>query len=209
MIRLVRTSTEKRRSILAALTMAAAVVFAASATAAKGTATTTIDRTLACELGSPLPGFTVFTRVNEAPMRGLANPGAIDANSGNQLPQVLYAGASKLLYVVGPDGKPRRVKSGYWFDSTACRSTGRIPLSSSGLHRLGVFSRAGNAELTLNCPLVNPTSLIVRLRVRLARPGMPSAAQLAVAFGRARRSVAFVNWTPTRFTAFASSSLCY
>lgn len=191
-------------AIAAAIAAGSAVGVLAMGRASGGTI---IDRTVSCRLPTALGGtrFAFGGRVDEPTVqqngKTYPQPGGIGVSNGFQ-PEHTYVAASKLIY----SGTPTRVeKDGYLFDTDYCRSTQPIPFTHAGLASLGVFSRAGNAELERQC-FVGASPVTIRLRVTLAKAGTPVSAQLAIRAGKTQHSVAFVDWTPTRFTAFASSS---
>lgn len=202
-----------RRWRAVALVTTAAAIAAASAVGvlAVGRASggaTTVDRTLSCRLPTVLGGtrFQVYARVDEPAVhqlgKTLPRPGGVGVDNGYQ-PEHLYAAASKLIGVEMPGYTINVVKDGYLFDKDYCTSARPIPLARSGLPSLGVFSRAGNVGFNIECN-VGAAPPTIRMRVVLAKPGTPVAAQLVVRAGKAQRPVAFVDWTPTRVTAFAS-----
>lgn len=167
---------------------------------------TIVDKTISCRLSSTLASvsFRITADVMEPPEHvggGLTQqPGDVWVGTDG----LMYAGASKLLT---PTVGAKSVRSGSYFDETVCgASRSRIALSRAGLPSLGVFSRAGNTQLSDTCSVAPNTVLTVRLRVVLSKPGTPGSAQLAIRGGKRPHPLAFVTWTPTRFTAYAAAA---
>jgi len=205
-----RERVVRRRWRLAAAALAAVGVSAAGATgvfALRGTpAGTTIDRTISCRLTSTLASvsFRIGADIREPPEHvggGLTQqPGDLWVGTDT----LMYAGASKLLT---PTVGAKPITSGYYFDSTICGGPQRpIALSRAGLPSLGSFSRAGNTQMSQTCSVAPNSVLTIRLRVVLSKPGTPASAQLAIRGGKHPHPLAFVNWTPTRFTAYAAAA---
>jgi hypothetical protein len=193
-------------AIVAVAAVGAAAVLAARDGSGAATGTKTVDRTLACGLKTDLgTGLTVGARVNEPKNYGIPEPGSLSvAPGGVHLSGIgVFAVASRLWYDWLPNGTHVNIKDGYAFDDTVCQRTAPIPLSPSGLPRLGAFSYAGNADLGLYCPYAS-APMFVRMRVTV-KNNVPKAAELAVRVGRKRRPVAYIDWTPTRFTAYGSN----
>lgn len=190
--------------VLAVATIAAGSAAGVLAVSRSSGGTTTVDRTISCpvitQLDSGSIGFSAQVKEPPVSYNGgtVTQPGEIGAGSGNQ---ITYAGASSEMFANG-----KTIKAGYFFNTTPCKSAPAIPLSRSGLPSLGVFSRAGNTELFESCSVAANSSVTVRLRVVLSGPDAPIAAQLAIRAGKRQRPLAFINWTPTRFTALASAA---
>ena len=205
-----RVSARRWRAVALVATVAAIAAASAAGVLAVGRAsggTTTVDRTIACpvvtQLDSADLGFAAA--VKGTPVAGpnggmVTPPGYISADAE----QMLYAAASTLKAIVVSAG--HTVKSGYFFNNSVCKSARAIPLTRSGLPLLGVFSRAGYNQLTESCLVAANSTATVRLRVVLSGSGSPVAARLAVRGGKHQRPLAFVDWTPTRFTAFAAAA---
>lgn len=200
----------RKRWRLTAATLSVLTIAGVGATgvfALRGTpAGTTLDRTISCRLASTLSSasFRIGADIKEPPERvggGLTQqPGDVWAGTD----ALMYAGASRLLT---PTVGAKPVKTGYYFDSTVCGGSQRpIALSKTGLALLGSFSRAGNTQLARTCSVAANSILTIRLRVVLSRPGTPASAQLAVRGGKHPHPLAFVTWTPTRFTAYATTA---
>jgi hypothetical protein len=194
------TRRRRRIAMVAAATVAIAAAGATGVFALRGTpAGTTVDRTIACRLTTTLAsaGFYVGASVTE--------PGPYGAASvwvGTS--QATFAGAGKrIVPAVGA-----KATSGYYFDDGDCTSTHtKVRLSQSGLRSLGAFSRSSkNADIRESCSVASNSSIAIRLRVVLARPGVASSAQLAILGGKHPYPLAFVTWTPTRFTAYAAAA---
>ena len=207
-----RRAKRWRATAVALAVFAAAAIGAAAVLAARsgfeGAAggTKTVDRTLACGLKTDLgTGLWIGAGVEEPPDEGSPQPSWLNARPGDiRLTGTgSFAAVSRLLYDWLPNGTHVPVKNGYAFDDTVCQRAARMPLAPSGLPSLGVFSHAGNAYLSLYCPYAT-APMFVRMRVTV-KNGVPKAAQLAVRVGRKSRPVAFIDWTPTRFTAYGSS----
>jgi hypothetical protein len=195
-----RTKMPARRSVLAlaiSATVLAASGWTSNAVAFGSThATTVVDKTISCPLRTSLAsaGFTVGAAINGPYGGGVTVTGA---------GYVLYAGAGKpQMLVSGPGTKP--VKTGYYTSGACASSHTRIPLTASRLPSLGIFSAAGNADIRENCSVPSNSTITVRLRVILAKPGVAASAQLAISGGRRPHPIAFVSWTPTRFRAYVT-----
>lgn len=189
-------------SALAIAGVGATGVFALRSTPAG----TTVDRTISCRLTSTLASasFRIGADIKEPSARvggGLTQqPGELWAGTDS----LMYAGASKLLT---PSVGAKPVKQGYYFDSTLCgRAQRPIALSRTGLPSLGSFSRAGNTQLAQTCSVAPSSVLTIRLRIVLSKPGTPASAQLSIRGGKHSHPLAFVSWTPTRFTAYAAAA---
>jgi hypothetical protein len=185
------------------ITAAGAAGVFASGDASAGTI---VDKTISCRLSSTLASasFRIDADIKEPPEHvggGLTEqPGDVWVGTDG----LMYAGASKLLT---PTVGAKPVRSGSYFDETVCgASRSRIALSRAGLPSLGVFSDAGNTQLSDTCSVAPNTVLTVRLRVVLSKPGTPASAQLAIRGGKRPHPLAFVTWTPTRFTAYAAAA---
>jgi len=170
------------------------------------TAGTIVDKTISCRLTSTLAStsFRIGADVKEPPEHvggGLTEqPGDIWVGTD----ALMFAGASKLLT---PTVGAKPVKVGYYFDSTVCiGSRARSALSHEGLSALGSFSRAGNTQMAETCSVAPNTILTIRLRVVLSKLGVPASAQLAIRGGKRPHELAFVSWTSSRFTAWASQA---
>ncbi|MGH2999476.1 MAG: hypothetical protein ACRDNM_09260 [Gaiellaceae bacterium] len=191
----------RRRWRLATVAAATATIAAAGAAgvfALRGTpAGTTVDRTVACRLTTALSSadFNLGTAIV-----GRYGGGVTVIGPG----YVMYAGAGNgLLLVPTPGAKP--VKTGYYLDGACASSRARIALSPSGLRSLGVFSAAGRAaDLGENCSVASNSTITIRVRVVLSRPGVVASAQLAIRGGKRPHPIAFVSWTPTRFRAYVA-----
>jgi hypothetical protein len=167
---------------------------------------TIVDKTISCRLSSTLTSasFRIDADIKEPPERvggGFTEqPGDVWVGTDG----LMYAGASKLLT---PTVGAKPVRSGSYFDETVCGiSRSRIALSRAGLPSLGVFSDAGNTQLSDTCSVASNTVLSVRLRVILSKGGTPASAQLAIRGGKRPHPLVFVTWTPTRFTAYAAAA---
>lgn len=196
--------------VLLALVATPAAIAAASAAGVlavdRGSGGTVVDRTISCPvitqldsgsigLGAGVKGPPVSDNGGTVP-----NPGYVGVGQE----ELAYAATSTLKSIFVSPG--RTVKSGYFFNTTACKSAPAIPLARSALPSLGVFSHAGNTQLAESCLVAANSLATVRMRVTLSAFGVPVAAQVAVRAGKRQRPLAFIDWTPTRFTAFASAA---
>lgn len=178
-------------------TVAVAAAGAAGVFALRGTpAGTTTDRTISCRLTTTLAsaGLDIGATVTE--------PGPYGAASvwvGNG--QATFAGAGK-----GIVPRPGTTTSGAYFDESDCTSShANVPLSRLGLRSLGVFSNSSrSADMRESCFMASNSSISIRMRVVLSRPGVASFAQLAIRGGKRPHPIAFVSWTPTRFRAYVA-----
>ncbi|HWX09362.1 MAG TPA: hypothetical protein VNY33_05240, partial [Gaiellaceae bacterium] len=110
-------------------------------------------------------------------------------NAGiRQVVQTTYAGAYA--------GAALTQKAGYTLDGSVCRTAKQIPFAPAGLRAAGVFTGAQGAGVARECPIGDPATF--RMRVTLAKSGLPVAAKLALRGGKRLRPVAYVDWTPTR-----------
>lgn len=163
----------------------------------------TIDMTVACPVRTVLNSgsFYVFARVSEPPLaKGQPNPGAVGVSSYTQ-PQVMYGAVGKSFFITAT----KKNTTGYYVDRSTCKPTRAIPLSPSGLPSSGVFTVAGNEDMTRLCSVVANGTVTVRVRVVMSRPDRPVSARVAVRAGPHHRPAAFIDWTPTRFKAFVAS----
>ena len=74
----------------------------------------------------------------------------------------------------------------------------------TGLHAVGTYTGSKGDGVDRECWLATTAS--IRLHVVLGRSGAPIAAQIAVRSGAKQHPVAYVDWTPTRITAYVSPS---
>lgn len=199
-----------RRWRAAALVATAAAIAAASAAGvlavSRASGNTTIDRTISCRVITQLDSgsLDLAAQVKGPPV---SDNGGTFTQPGSILiaaEQMVYAAISTSKEIVVLPGKT--IKTGYFFNNTVCTRATAIQLSRSGLPSLGVFSHAGNTQLSESCLVAANSLATVRLRVVLSASGAPVAAQLAVRAGKRQRPLAFIGWTPTRFTAFASAA---
>jgi hypothetical protein len=110
-------------------------------------------------------------------------------NAGiKQVVQTTYAGAYA--------GAALTQKAGYTLDGSVCHGAGLIPFASAGLRAAGIFTGVQGAGVAQECPIGDPATF--RMRVTLAKSGLPIAAKLALRGGKHLRPVAYVDWTPTR-----------
>lgn len=187
-----------RVATVAAATVAAAAVGATAVFALRGApAGTTVDRTISCRMTTALSSATVGVGA------GVTEPGPDgDAFAGVSNGQLTFAGAGKSIL---PATGEKLVTRGYYLDRTVCSgSRAKVPLAPSGLRSLGVFSRAGNAQMGEDCSVASNSAVTIRLRVVLSKPGVPVSAQLAVRGGKHPHPLAFVSWTPKRFRAYVA-----
>lgn len=191
-----RSTRRRWRVATVAAASAVAAVGAAGVFALRGVpAGTTVDKTVSCRLITPLSS-SVFTV--EAAIVGRYGGGPAVIGPG----YVLYAGAGKAII---PTVGAKPVKTGYYVDNACASSRTRVALSPSGLRSLGVFSAAGNADMGENCSVASNSTIAIRLRVVLSKPGVVASAQLAIRGGKRPHPIAFVSWTPTRFRAYAAA----
>ena len=194
-----RTRRRRRLAMVAAAAVALAAVGATSVFALRGTpARATIDKTISCRLTTTLAsaGFYIASSVTEPGPYGAAS---VWVGIGNGL----YAGAGKSL-VPHVGAKPI---SGYYFDDNDCTSSQTtIPVSRSGLRSLGVFSNSSrSAQMREGCSVASNSSIAIRLRVVLSKPGVATSAELAIRGGKHSHPIAFVSWTPSRFRAYVAA----
>jgi hypothetical protein len=173
-----RTRRRRRRALgLLAAGAALAALSAAGVLALGSESGGVVDRTLRCPV--PEQGgvnvFNLFARVKGQ------EPAAVGIDAGPLLSPLAAAGS---FY-----------KDGSVFDHTACAPTRSIPATRSGIPLADTFRGAQGAGGTRECWVA--TTITVRLRVKIARGGVPTSAQLAVRSGARQRPVAFVDWTPT------------
>ena len=204
-----RTSARRWRTVALVTTVAAIAAASAAGVLAVGSAsggTTTFDRTLSCQVITQLDSADVYfsASVKGPPVidngGAFPQPGYVEASAEH----TLIATATTLKKIFVSPGNT--VNSGYFFNNAVCKTAPAIPLSRSALPSLGVFSHAGYTGRVESCLVAANSLATVRMRVVLSASGAPVAAQLAVRAGKHQRPLAFIDWTPTRFTMFASAA---
>jgi hypothetical protein len=181
---------------VATAVLAAAGIAAAGVLAVNSTSSAVVDRTLSCpapngklQLFAHVPGRPIFVYGTRQP-----RPALLELDAGRSV--ALNGGVLRVFertYAGAYTSESITQKAGYTIDGGACRATGAIPLSSSGLPSAGVFSGTQGAGIATEC-LVGGTATL-RMHVTLAKSGLPVAAELALRSGASRRPVAFIQWT--------------
>ena len=203
-----------RTVAVAAFAVAAAAVSAAGVLAFGSGSATVVDRTLSCPV-APNGQIALFAhvkgpsiRVHEASVPSgklVPRPALVELDTGRgvivngglvQIVQTTLAGAYA--------GESLTAKAGYTLDGGECSSVKAIPLASSGLRSAGVFTGGGAAGVYRECSVAQPATF--RMRVTLAKNGLPVAVKLAVRSGKKLRPVAYVDWTPKRVRAWLAPS---
>lgn len=194
-----------------------AVAVVAAALAAAGTAaagvlavdtgeTGPLDRTLSCpapqnrlDVLAHVTGSPTYVYQPGLPSKGkfVPHPALVEVDAGRHL--IRNAGIDTLYQTIFAGASPA-YKSGYSFDGSVCKEVKPIPFTSTGLKRIGVFTGTQGGGISAECPLGNPATL--RMRVMLGKSGAPTAATLTLRGGRKLQPVAYVEWTPTRVTAW-------
>jgi hypothetical protein len=193
-----RASRRRRRAFAAVVVVAALVTMSAAGVFAYGEQTKPLDRTLSC----PVPeqgGVNVLyltAHVKAPPVAYGAKPvprPAIALVEGGDQPgtQLQYVGVTS-------------VRAGYLFDQSVCQTAPPIPLARAGLHAVGTYTGSKGDGIDRECWLATTAS--IRMQVTFGRSGAPVAAQIAVRSGAKQHPVAYIDWTPTRITAYVSPS---
>jgi hypothetical protein len=196
-----------RAAALVAVTVAIAGTAAAGVLAFGRAGGATVDRTLSCPvpqrklvLFAHVKGPSIFVRQAAYPHGKLVpRPALVELDAGRyaaanmgitQVYETTLAGAYA--------GASITQRAGYTLDGSVCRAAAAIPFTPGGLHPAGVFTGTQAAGVYKECP----TGLLAtfRMRVTLAKSGLPVAAKLIV------RGVAYVDWTPTRIRAWLAPS---
>jgi hypothetical protein len=191
-----------RRRVAAAVAVAAALVVAsgASVSAFRNAASARpIDATFTCSV----PDTGGVNRVDLiARVRG---PGS--NYGGVVLPnpaEALFGAAD-----IGPNRTDlvaaRELRNGFATSDAYCRrARATIPLARAGLHAVGVVRGTRGDTIQKECWLAS--TVTIRVHVAFGRDGRPAAAQLALRSGTRLRPAAYIDWTPTRAAAYASSA---
>lgn len=188
-----------RVGLVAAATVAIAAAGATSVFALRGArGGTTIDRTISCRMTTALSSATLQLGA------AVTQPGPYgNAFAWAGTGQTTFAAAGNSIT---PAAGEKSVTAGYYLDQTVCSSShARVLLSRPGLRSLGVFSNAGQADMAEDCSVASDSTITIRLRVVLSKPGVPASAQLAIRGGKRPHPLAFVSWTPKRFRAYAAA----
>lgn len=189
----------RRAAALVAVVAGVGIASAASVAAFREQVRTTpIDRTVTCTV----PDTGGVNRVDLiARVRG---PGS--NYGGVVLPN--YAEALFGTADIGPNMADlvavRDLRNGYGSDDQLCRPAKAIALTRSALPSIGVVRGTRGATIQRECwlgPIVT-----IRAHVTFTRSGKPAAAQLALRSGKQLKPAAYLDWTPTRVAAFASSA---
>ena len=181
--------------------MIAAAVAAIALTSA-GTAT--VDRTVSCRIITSLDQGSIYIRVDPAinyldtNHRKVTLPAEVQAGGQGE---GVFAAASKQIE---PGPGRAAVTAGYYFDNTVCKNAPAIPFTHAGLQSVAPTS-TGNPWNGARCLVPPNVNVTVRLRVVVSKPGVPTSAQVAVQAGRKQHPIAYIAWTPTRVTAWASA----
>lgn len=195
-----RAARRRRRvGMVAAATVGIAAAGATSVLALRGApARTTVGRTISCRMTTALSSAVLQIGA------GVTEPGPYgEAFAGVSTGQLSLAAVGKSIT---PGLGEKSVTAGYYLDRTICASShAKVPLSPSGLRSLGVFSNAGQADMAEDCSVASNSTITVRLRVVLSRPGAPVSALLAIRGGKRPHPIALVSWTPKRFRAYVAS----
>lgn len=212
-----RERAAARRWRTAAITCAAIAVAAASGAgvlAVTNGAPAVVDRTLACSV-APNGEIALFahvkgptTREHEASNptgKVVPHPALVELDTGRgvfvnggliQIAQTTLAGAYS--------GTSLTAKAGYTLDGSDCLSAKPIPLNPAGLRPAGTFSGDQAEGVYRECSVARPATF--RMRVTIAKSGLPIAAKLAIRGGKKLRPVAYVDWTPKRVHAWLARS---
>ena len=169
-----------------------------------------VDRTLSCP--APRGVLDLFTHVKGPSVavyqaglpsryRVVPHPALVELDAGRFL--VINAGVTQVVqttYAGAYAGTALTQKAGYTLDGSVCRAASPIPLASRGLRSSRVFTGTQGAGVAQECPVANPATF--RVRVTLAKSGLPVAVKLALRGGTSKRPVAYVDWTPGRVRAW-------
>lgn len=194
-----------------AAALAVAGTAAAGVLAVDSGATGPLDRTLTCpapqnrlEVLAHVKGPRTYvyqpgtsTKDHFVPGWFVPHPALVEVDAGRHV--IRNLGLDTLYQTILAGASPS-YKSGYSFDGSVCKQAKTIPFTSTGLKKIGVFTGTQGGGISAECPLGNPATL--RLRVTLAKSGSPTAATLTLRGGRQLRPIAYVEWTPTRVTAW-------
>ena len=198
--------TVRRWRMLAVVAAVAAIAgtAAASVLAIGRSSGAVVDRTLTCP--APRGGLDLFAHektpslyVYEAAAPGnrrlIPHPALVELDAARSV--LVNAGVTQVVqttYAGAYAGTALTQKSGYTLDGSVCRAAPPIDFGSSGLNpaRGGVYR-----ECTAGSPVT------FRARIVLSRAGLPVAAKLMLRGGGKRaRSIAYIDWTPTRVRAW-------
>jgi hypothetical protein len=193
-----RASRRRRRTLIAVAAAAALLTVSAAGVFAYGQEQQPLDRTISC----PVPeqgGVNVLyltAHVKAPPVtygtKAVPRPAVALVEAGDQVvTQLQYAGVTA-------------VRGGYLFDQTVCHTAPAIPLTRAGLHAVGTYTGSKGDGADRECWLAPIVS--IRMHVKLGRSGAPVAAKIAVRSGAKLHPVAYIDWTPTRITAYVSPS---
>lgn len=198
-----------RTIAVAAVTVAVAGTSAAGVLAFGSGGGGPLDRTLSCP--APQNRLDVLAHVRGSAtyvyQPGLPNnskrvphPALLEVDAGRHVSR--NAGIDTLYQTTFAGASPS-YKSGYSFDGTVCKATKTIPLASTGLKKIGVFTGTQGGGVSAECTLASPATL--RMRVTLGTSGAPTTATLALRGGKKLRPIAYVEWTPTHVSVWLAA----
>lgn len=213
-----RASSRFWRTVaIAAVVVALAASTAASVLAFGAGSPTVVDRTLACPLAlndqidlfahvkgpaMRIPG--AWIKVHNRSVRTtkvVPRPALVELDTGRSV--LINGGVSEIAQTTlagAYAGSSLTAKAGYTLDGSDCKAAKSIPLSPNGLRSAGVFTGSGAAGIYRACDLAQPATF--RMRLTLAKSGLPVAAKLAIRSGKKLRPIAYVDWTPTRIRSW-------
>jgi hypothetical protein len=195
-----RIARGRRRAAALVAVVAALVIASAASVSAFRQQTKPVDATYVCTIPQ-LGGVYVVDIV--ASVRGIPiKYGTVVIP--NRAQATFSAGSTTVpsgISLVGLDEYP----NGYGADAQLCsRSHAAVPLNHASLRSIGAATGTKGGTVRRECWLA-PT-VTIRAHVVFNRSGVPTAAQLVMRSGKKLKPAAYIDWTPTRVAAFASSA---
>ena len=195
-----RASRRRRRAFAAVAVAAALVTVSAAGVFAYG------EQTTPARPDAFVPGARAGRRERALPDG--ARQGAADGTTARSRSRARRSRSSRAanpvtqLQYVGVTSVQRRLST----STRACATPRRaIPLARAGLPAGGRLHGLRQARASTGSAGSRRRSSI-RMHVTLGRSGAPVAARIAIRSGAKQHPVAYIDWTPTRITAYVSPS---
>jgi hypothetical protein len=193
-----RLARGRRRAAALVAVVAAVVIVSATSVSAFHEQTKPLDRTMTCAVPQTGGVYRVdlLARVRGPGTNfgGVVVPNRAEAafNAGDTGPN-----NTSLASVVD-------FPNGFGFNDQLCHGAAAVPLARAGLPSVGSVTGTKGATIAKECWLAPVVT--VRMHVTFGASGKPVSAKLVLRSGRRLRPAAYIDWTPTRASAFASAA---